>query len=108
MEHVTIRTVRNTAAFLRDASRRIVTIGTDPRARWRIRDLALIVEDRGKALGISGRPGIAIVAGNEETGLPPAVQQHCSALVRIPGTGNIESLNVAQAAALFLRECFDL
>jgi TrmH RNA methyltransferase len=108
MEHVTIRGVQNTAAFLRAASKRIVTIGADPRARWRIRDLGLIIEDRGAALGVKGRPGIALVVGNEETGLPAAVKEQCSALVRVPGTGNIESLNVAQAAALFLHEFFEL
>jgi TrmH RNA methyltransferase len=36
------------------------------------------------------------------------VKDHCSALVRVPGTGNIESLNVAQATALFLHELFEL
>jgi TrmH RNA methyltransferase len=108
MEHVTIRGVRNTAAFLRAASKKIVTIGADPRARWRIRDLGTIVEDRAAALGKNRRPGIALVVGNEETGLPPEVKDLCSALVRIPGTGNIDSLNVAQAATLFLHEIFEL
>ncbi|MDR3247860.1 MAG: RNA methyltransferase, partial [Treponema sp.] len=116
MEHVAVRGVRSTAAFLRDASKRIITIGAEPRARWRIRDLATIVEDRAAALAKrSGqgkapyrRPGIALVVGNEETGLPPEVKDLCSALVRIPGTGNIESLNVAQAATLFLHEVFEL
>jgi TrmH RNA methyltransferase len=108
IEHVQVRTVRSTAAFLRDASQRIVTIGAEPRARLRIRDLEGVVKDRGAALGIKGRPGIALVVGNEETGLPAAVKEQCSALARIPGTGNIESLNVAQAAALFLHEFFEL
>jgi TrmH RNA methyltransferase len=107
MEHVIIRGVRNTGAFLRAASRKIVTIGTDPRARLRIQDLGGIIEDRAAALGIRQRPGIALVLGNEETGLPAAVKEQCSALVRVPGTGAIESLNVAQTAALFLHECFD-
>jgi TrmH RNA methyltransferase len=108
MEHVNIRGVRNTAAFLRAASKRIVTIGADPRARWRIRDLGTIVEDRAAALGKNRRPGIALVVGNEETGLPQNVKELCSVLVRIPGTGNIDSLNVAQAATLFLHECFEM
>jgi TrmH RNA methyltransferase len=127
MEHVAVRGVRSTAAFLRAASKRIITIGADPRARWRIRDLETIVEDRAAALAKRHvrsdvpdkrptaalaapyrRPGIALVVGNEETGLPPDVKELCSALVRIPGTGNIESLNVAQAATLFLHEVFEL
>jgi TrmH RNA methyltransferase len=108
MEHVTFRKVRSTAAFLRAASKRIITIGADPRARRRIRDLGGIIEDRTAALGGGGRPGIALVLGNEETGLPAEVKEQCSALVRVPGTGNIESLNVAQTAALFLHEFFEL
>jgi TrmH RNA methyltransferase len=106
MEHVTFRTVRNTAAFLQAASKRIVTIGADPRARRRIRDLGGIIKDRTPDL--QHRPGIALVLGNEETGLPPEIKEQCSVLVRVPGTGNIESLNVAQAATLFLHEFFEL
>ncbi|MDR0624452.1 MAG: RNA methyltransferase [Treponema sp.] len=122
MEHVEFRRVRNTAAFLKAASKYIVTIGTDVRARLRIRDLGVIIEDKRKNLKpprragedgpvrpvpAGGRPGIALVLGNEETGLPREVRDACSALVRIPGTGNIESLNVAQAAALFLHEIYE-
>jgi TrmH RNA methyltransferase len=134
MEHVVFRWVKNTAAFLRAASRHIVTIGTDIRARLRISDLEQILEgerkklkalpgDAGSSLSArsggvprsaespgsaGGRPGIALVLGNEETGLPRPVKDACSALVRIPGTGHIESLNVAQAATLFLHEIYEL
>jgi TrmH RNA methyltransferase len=108
MEYLSFRSVRNTAAFLRDASRRIVTIGADPRARWRVSDLKTLIADRAAALKIHSRPGIALVVGNEETGLSPEVKDCCSALVRVPGTGNIDSLNVAQATALFLHELFEL
>ena len=106
MEHVTMRKVGNTAAFLRDAAAAIMVIGTDIRARRRIGDLSGIVQDRGKCRG--KRPGIALVLGNEETGLPQNVKDSCTCLLRVPGTGNIESLNVSQAAALFLREIYDL
>jgi len=106
MEHVTVRSVRNTAAFLADASRSLITIGTDTRARWRIWDLSNIVEERRKKTG--GRTGIALVLGNEETGLPAEVKDACSVLVRIPGTGLMESLNVAQAATLFMQRIFEL
>lgn len=110
MEFTVFRKVRDTGAFLRSASEVIVTIGTDPRARRRIEDMADIIRDaagRLKTLPPDGkRPGVALVIGNEETGLPDAVKDACSALVRIPGTGAIESLNVAQAAALFLHELY--
>ncbi|MDR2485949.1 MAG: RNA methyltransferase [Treponema sp.] len=111
MEYVTFRKVRDTPAFLRDASKVLITIGAEPRARWRIRDIETIIRDKENRLKFrpSGktRPGIVLVVGNEETGLPQAVKDQCSALVRIPGTGVIESLNVAQAAALFLHELYN-
>jgi len=106
MEYVTVRTVRNTAAFLRDASRLLVTVGADIRARLRIGDLPGIVREKQKGAPI--RPGIAVVLGNEETGLPDEVKDACSVLVRIPGTGVMESLNVAQAATLFMQRIFEL
>jgi TrmH RNA methyltransferase len=103
MEHLAVRKITNTTAFLKDASKRLVTIGTDTRARRRISDLGGIIKASKK-----GRPGIALVLGNEETGLPQDVKDQCSSLLRIPGTGNIDSLNVSQAAALFLHAIFEL
>ena len=58
--------------------------------------------------GKNGRPGITLVLGNEEAGLPKDVKAQCSHLLRIPGTGNIDSLNVSQAAALFLHIIYEL
>jgi TrmH RNA methyltransferase len=105
MEQVIFRSVKNTAAFLRGISRRLVTIGTDPRARQRITDIEGIIQSA--AAGKTQRPGTALVLGNEETGLPPDVKSACSCLIRIPGTGMPESLNVSQAAALFLHELYE-
>jgi TrmH RNA methyltransferase len=100
-EHITVRKIMNTAAFLKDASKSLLTIGTDIRARRRIGDLKIIVTS-GKS-----RKGTVLVLGNEETGLPQNVKDQCSCLLRIPGTGNINSLNVSQAAALFLHAIFE-
>ena len=112
MEHVTVRSVRNTAAFLKDASRQLLTVGTDIRARQRIGDLSRIIAEKERESGIrrmeTTRPGIAVVLGNEETGLPDEVKDACSVLVRVPGTGLMESLNVAQAATLFMHRIFEL
>ena len=105
MEHVIVRSVRDTAAFLRDASRHLLTVGTDIRARQRIGDLPRIVAEKQKG---SSRPGIALVLGNEETGLPGEVKDGCSVLLRIPGTGLMQSLNLAQAATLFMQKVFEL
>jgi len=96
-EHLTVRRITNSAAFLKDASKKLTTIGTDTRARMRITDLR----------GILKKKGTVLVMGNEETGLPKNVKDQCSYLLRIPGTGNIDSLNVSQAAALFLHEIFE-
>lgn len=101
MEHVTFRSVNSTAKFLHDASKQIITIGTDAKARMRIRDLSAIVST-------SKEKGIALVLGNEETGLPQSVRSQCSCMLRIPGSGKIESLNVSQAAALFLHAIYEL
>ena len=104
LEHLTVRKINNTAAFLKDASKKLITIGTDTRARMRISDLKSIVKGKQQA----GRPGIALVLGNEELGLPQNVKEQCSHLLRIPGIGNIDSLNVSQAAALFLYTIFEV
>ncbi|MDR3276321.1 MAG: RNA methyltransferase [Treponema sp.] len=111
MEHLNFRRVRNTAAFLQSLSRQVISLGAELRARRRIQDLPMIIREQTAALKTrpeaGQRPGIAIVLGNEERGLPPEVQESCSALVRIPGIGAIESLNVAQAATLFLQAAFE-
>jgi TrmH RNA methyltransferase len=107
MEHVVVRKINNTAGFLKDAAKKILVIGTDTRARRRIGDLSGIAKDWAAQNGME-RPGVALVLGNEENGLPQNIKDNCSCLLRIPGTGNIESLNIAQAAALFLREIYDL
>jgi TrmH RNA methyltransferase len=111
MDHVTVRKVSNPGAFLKDASKEIVAFGTDVRARLRISDMKTVIRnhrDKDSKPDMGGRPGIVLALGNEETGLPAGVKENCSALFRIPGTGSIESLNVSQAAALFLHEMFEL
>jgi TrmH RNA methyltransferase len=44
----------------------------------------------------------ALVLGNEEHGLAPDVESGCTRLVTIPGSGNVESLNVSAAAAILI------
>jgi TrmH RNA methyltransferase len=53
--------------------------------------------DRGPA----ARPW-ALVLGNEESGLAPAVAAACTRLVTIAGSGRVESLNVSAAAAVLI------
>jgi TrmH RNA methyltransferase len=114
MEHVLFRKIQNAPAFLKSALKVVAVIGADHRARRRLRDLGAVIHEKAGGLArkglpeTGGRPGILLVVGNEETGLPPEVKDNCPVLVRIPGTGNIESLNVAQAAALFMHELYEL
>jgi TrmH RNA methyltransferase len=113
LEFLTVRKISNTVAFLKDAAKRLVTIGTDTRARMRINDLKSIVQQPAgnrtpTASRTPSRPGIALVLGNEEIGLPKEVKAQCLHLLRIPGTGYIDSLNVSQAAALFFHAIYHL
>jgi TrmH RNA methyltransferase len=60
--------------------------------------------DRGRsitALHPSEQP-FALVLGNEEYGLPHATLQACDEIVTIPGSGFIQSLNVAASAAILV------
>jgi 23S rRNA (guanosine2251-2'-O)-methyltransferase len=49
-------------------------------------------------------PRVAYVLGNESTGLSPAVAAQLTGWISIPMAGNVESLNVASAAAVV---CYD-
>ena len=104
MEHVTFRKARDTVTLLKRLAPRVITVGAVPRTRLRLQDLDALIRE--KAAGCV-RPGIAVVVGNEETGLPREVEARCDILLRIPGTGCVESLNVAQAATLFLHALYE-
>jgi RNA methyltransferase, TrmH family len=60
----------------------------------------------GKASDPGGLPAApwALVMGNEEHGLAPAVEAACTRLVTIAGAGKVESLNVSAAAAILIHE----
>jgi TrmH RNA methyltransferase len=47
---------------------------------------------------------VAVVLGAEDRGLAPATRRACDALVSIPGTGAVQSLNVSVAAGVVLAE----
>lgn len=95
MEFVEIWRASSAAWLVQASAGKMTRIGADHRARNRLSDLR----------DLSGKDeGILVVMGNEETGLSPEVKTSCDHLVRIPGTGDVESLNVAQAATLFLYE----
>jgi RNA methyltransferase, TrmH family len=53
------------------------------------------------ALEMDERP-IALVLGNEEDGLPRSTLAACDDIVTIPGSGNVQSLNVSASAAILI------
>ncbi|HOT61770.1 MAG TPA: RNA methyltransferase [Treponemataceae bacterium] len=95
MELVEVFRAPSARWLVEEAAGKMTRIGADHRARNRLQDLSSLVDPE---------TGILVVLGNEESGLSSAVQATCDHLVRIPGTGELESLNVAQAATLFLYE----
>jgi len=95
MEFVNIFKVPSAGWLVQETAGKMTRIGADHRARNRLSDLRSLAESN---------EGVLIVMGNEESGLSPEVTASCDHLVRIPGTGDVESLNVAQAATLFLYE----
>lgn len=60
-----------------------------------------LAKSAGRSAEAAKRP-IALVLGNEEAGLAPEVAQACERLVRIPGSGKVESLNVSAATAVLV------
>ena len=53
-------------------------------------------------IGPSGGRPVALILGNEKSGLEAATLALCDDVVRIPGGGNVQSLNVASAAAILI------
>jgi TrmH RNA methyltransferase len=53
------------------------------------------------AIGANDAP-VALVLGNEQQGLPRDTRRACDELVTIPGSGFVQSLNVAATAAILI------
>ena len=93
MEYVDFYVVRSLVDFCRQLAHDFFLVGTDVH--------------RGEEVDLRQRAGtpempLALVLGNEETGLTPDVAAACRRLIRVPGTGAVESLNVSAAAAVLL------
>ena len=54
------------------------------------------------AIGPSRDRPVALILGNENSGLEAATLALCDEVVRIPGRGTVQSLNVASAAAILI------
>ena len=109
-----------TASRPTEAAHRVAEGGLEHVDLWQSRNIAGLAKDLAAAgyevIGAATRGGrpeaatgagkpVALVMGNEESGLAPAVAAACTRLVTIPGTGKVESLNVSVAAAILLWEC---
>lgn len=55
-----------------------------------------------EALTRPGGPPVALILGNEEDGLPRATLDACDAVLTLPGSGRVQSLNVAATAAILI------
>jgi TrmH RNA methyltransferase len=95
LEYVAVFQAPVLADWLQTVRSLALIIGTDQHAPQR---LAKIVASHAQ----NPRP-VVLVMGNEETGLSPDVRAVCTDLVSIPGSGLVESLNVVQAAAIFMQ-----
>lgn len=112
MEYVHIYSIKNIEKFLFDARKAMTVIGADHNATKTLRALSTIRKSAATTVhgaastrfGLGAHIPVAIVLGNEESGLSSGARKACTDLVRIPGTGDMESLNVAQAANLFMYE----
>ena len=93
LEHLPVAEVPNLARavdHLRDAG--VWCIGLDGAAQASLFDLELADEP------------VCVIVGGEGTGLHRLVRDSCDALVRIPMSGQVESLNASVAGALALFE----
>ncbi len=95
MEYISLFRVSSPVRFLSDMDGKMFRLGTDVRGSCPLSHI------HGRLP--PGR-GTVLVLGNEETGISAEIRRCCDCLAGIPGTGAVESLNVAQAAAVFLYE----
>jgi TrmH RNA methyltransferase len=110
---------RPDAALPSEAAYRVAEGGMEVVEMFRVPDLAKFARELASAgydvVGAATRGGraqaqernarpIAILLGSEEHGLAPEVAAACTRLVTIPGSGEVESLNVSVAAAVLMWE----
>ena len=110
------------AAKPNDAAFRVAEGGLEYVRIWTPRDMVALVRDMARLgyeiVGAATRGGpdalkelrpgapVALVMGNEERGLSPALERVCTQLVTIQGTGHVESLNVSVAGAILMDRLF--
>lgn len=106
MEFVTVLGIRSIPALLEDVKNKMIRVGTDVNGTTLVEQIASLQELKNTEEGSKKKNQPFLVAlGNEEVGLSQAVKAHCDYVVKIPTPVNaLDSLNVAQAAAIILYE----
>jgi TrmH RNA methyltransferase len=106
MEYVDVRPVRGLPAFIRAIRPHYFVVG----AALQGEPLDRVRAPRPDAVRAGGGPDdmrpCAVVLGNEESGLAPAVLAACERRVLIPGRGHLDSLNVSAAGAVLMHWFF--
>ncbi len=102
MEYVNIYSIKSITKLLTSMEGKMKRFGTDVKAKKSVSEIR----------ELAGSKPYLIVLGNEEHGISKDVKANCDELVIIPASfaggesdQQIESLNVAQAAAIILYEC---
>ncbi len=111
------------AARPTDAAHRVAEGGLEHLTVWLAKDLAGFAKELAAAgfevIGAATRGGrpdavrrdrdakpVALVLGNEEHGLSLETAAACTRLITLPGSGQVESLNVSVAAGVLMWELF--
>ena len=89
------KSLRSLLRALRSAGARIVALEQHPRA----------IDY--KKLRVKKESAIAVVVGNEVSGIPESILTLCDTIAEIPMRGRKESLNASVAAGIFLFRLFD-
>ncbi len=96
MEKVNIYAIQSIPYLLKDLEGKMIRFGTDVHGSIPISQMKSFNKDN---------KGVLIVLGNEEHGISNEVKENCDKLITIPSpAGDLESLNVAQAASVILYE----
>ena len=96
--------VKSMENLIRDAKGKFAVFGTDVRGSNSISKMGSLRKKKRKD-GTDAVLPVMIVLGNEEHGISREISELCDHLVTIPAPAdNMESLNVAQAAAVILYE----
>ncbi|NLL99898.1 MAG: RNA methyltransferase [Treponema sp.] len=108
MEYVHIFSVKNPEFFLNDIAGKIIRIGTDVNATDSIEKIPFFCGAKQNSENnetSKAKKTALIILGNEERGISENIKKSCDHLVTIPtAKKNLDSLNVAQAAAIICYE----